>query len=72
MIGLKARWAALAMIVFTAAATILFHNFWDMSGDAFAQNMVHALKNLSILGGLLLVVAGGSGPRSMDGRPATS
>jgi putative oxidoreductase len=60
MLGLKARWGAVLLLFFTAAATVLFHDFWNMSGDAVAQNQVHALKNLSIMGGLLLVVAGGS------------
>jgi putative oxidoreductase len=58
--GFKARWAALVLFVFTAAATVLFHHFWTMTGDAVAQNMVQALKNLSIMGAMLLIFAGGS------------
>ncbi len=69
LLGFKARWGAVALIVFTVAATFFFHNFWDMTGDAYLKNQVHALKNLAILGGLLLVVAGGSRGTSWDGRP---
>lgn len=58
--GFAARWGALILVVFTAAATFYFHNFWEMSGELAAQNQVHALKNLAILGGLLLIVAGGA------------
>jgi putative oxidoreductase len=68
LIGLKARWGALVLIVFTAATIILVHHFWDMSGEAFNSNLIEALKNLSIMGGLLLVVAVGAGPSSMDRR----
>ena len=68
LIGLKARWGALVLIVFTAATIILVHHFWDMSGEAFNSNLTEALKNLSIMGGLLLVVAVGAGPSSMDRR----
>jgi putative oxidoreductase len=68
LIGLKARWAALMLIVFTACTIIFVHHFWDMAGDAFFSNMTEALKNLSIMGGLLLVVAVGSGPTAMDRR----
>ena len=64
LIGLKARWGALVLIVFTAA-TITQH-FWDMSGEAFSSNLTEVLENLSIMGGLLLVVAVGAGPSSMD------
>ena len=68
LIGLKARWGALVLIVFTAATIIFVHHFWDMSGEAFSSNLTEALKNLSIMGGLLLVVAVGAGPSSMDRR----
>jgi len=40
-----------------------------MTGDAYEQNQIQALKNLSIMGALLLIVAVGSGPHSVDGRP---
>ena len=62
LIGLKARWAALVLIVFTACTIIFVHHFWDMQGDALIQNRADALKNLSMIGGLLLVVAVGSTP----------
>jgi uncharacterized membrane protein YphA (DoxX/SURF4 family) len=39
-----------------------------MTGAAFTANLTQALKNLSIIGGLLLVVAVGSGPGAMDRR----
>jgi len=68
LIGLKARWAALVMVVFTAATIFFVHNFWDMTGNAYEQNQIHALKNLSILGALLLIVSAGSGPYSVDNR----
>jgi putative oxidoreductase len=68
LIGLKARWGALVLIVFTAGAIILVHHFWDMSGEAFTANLTDALKNLAIIGGLLLVVAVGSAPSSADRR----
>jgi len=68
LIGLKARWGALGLIVFTACTIIFVHHFWDMEGAAMIANRTEALKNLSIMGGLLLVVAVGSGPSSVDHR----
>jgi len=68
LVGLKARWAALVLTVFTAFTIIFVHHFWDMTGDAFNSNLTEALKNLSIMGGLLLVVAVGSGAGAMDRR----
>jgi uncharacterized membrane protein YphA (DoxX/SURF4 family) len=48
------RGAAFILALFTIAATFLFHDFWNMAGAARDANMVHVLKNLSILGGLLI------------------
>jgi putative oxidoreductase len=68
LIGLKARWAALVLVVYTACTIIFVHHFWDMQGDALIQNRADALKDLSIMGGLLLIVAVGAGPSSVDDR----
>jgi putative oxidoreductase len=70
LIGLWARWAALIMVVFTACTIFFVHNFWFMTGDAYEQNQIHAFKNLSIIGALLLIVSAGSGPYSLDQRRA--
>ena len=37
LIGLKARWAALVLIVFTACTIIFVHHFWDMQGAELIQ-----------------------------------
>jgi len=68
LVGLKARWGALLLVVFSAVIIVFVHHFWDMSGAAFKTDMIEALKYLSIIGGLLLVVAVGSGPGAMDRR----
>jgi putative oxidoreductase len=68
LVGLKARWGALILAVFTACTIIFVHHFWDMDGAALVQNRADALKDLSILGGLLLIVAVGSGPGSVENR----
>ena len=68
LVGLKARWGAALLIIFTALTVVVAHHFWDMTGDAFYANLTQALKNLSMIGGLLLVFAVGSGPSAMDRR----
>ena len=70
VLGWRARWAALALFVFTAFTALVFHNFWAMPADQAANQMVHFLKNISIMGGLLYVMACGSGSMSLDGRKA--
>ncbi len=68
LLGFKARYVALAMFVFTAATIYVGHNFWDMEGQARAMNQTHAMKNLAIMGGFLLLAAFGPGRYSVDGR----
>jgi putative oxidoreductase len=50
-----ARFFAIVLILFVAAATFYYHDFWDMSGADRINNMIHALKNLSLIGALLII-----------------
>jgi putative oxidoreductase len=65
--GYRARWAALVLLVFTAGTIAVSHHFWDMEGLERVRNQTQALKNLAIMGGLLLIAAGGPGRFSLDG-----
>jgi len=67
LFGLWTRRAAFVLGGFLLSATLIFHT---SLGEQ--QQLLHFLKNLSILGGLLLVMAEGSGPLSLDQRPAPS
>lgn len=66
LVGFKARWAALAMAVFTVVITPIFHNYWAAPAAEALAEQTHFLKNLSIIGGMLLVVAFGPGRFSLD------
>ena len=48
------RIAAVLLIVFTAAATFWFHDFWNQTGPEQQNNIAHALKNLSLIGSLIV------------------
>ncbi len=65
MVGYQARVAAAALALFSVVAAVLFHNFWAFSGFEQQAQMANFLKNFSIAGGLLLVVAFGPGARSV-------
>lgn len=66
VVGLKARWAAFLIFLFIIPVSLSFHNFWTMEGAAAAMNKVQFLKNLSIMGGMLMVAAFGPGRYSVD------
>jgi putative oxidoreductase len=50
-----ARFFAIVLILFIAAATFYFHDFWNQTGPDARANLVHALKNLSLVGALLMI-----------------
>jgi putative oxidoreductase len=53
--NIGARAGAVLLILFTIAVTWYFHPFWAMSGPERDTNMIQALKNLSLIGGLLVI-----------------
>jgi putative oxidoreductase len=59
ILGFKTRWGAGALAVFLISATAVFHTQPDQR--------IQLLKNLSILGGLLTVIAHGPGSVSLEG-----
>ncbi|MBI1319271.1 MAG: DoxX family membrane protein [Candidatus Hydrogenedens sp.] len=69
-LGYKARIGALLLIVFLIPATLIFHNFWALEGEAAQMQQIQFMKNLSIFGGLLLVLGRGAGAISIDARTA--
>ena len=64
--GWKTRWAALAFIVFMIVITPIFHGYWAAPPDQMMDQQIHFLKNVSILGGSLLLFAFGPGRYSVD------
>jgi putative oxidoreductase len=61
--GYQTRLVALVLAGFTLATALAFHNnFGDLN------QMIHFLKNIAIIGGLLQVVAFGPGAFSLDER----
>ena len=65
-IGYKARWAALVLAVFTLAAGILFHNYWDVEAAQKMGQQINFWKNIAITGGFLMAYAFGPGRYSVD------
>jgi putative oxidoreductase len=69
LLGYKARFGAFLLLLFLVAATYYFHNFWDMTNpDQQREQMVHFLKNASMMGTMLFIMAVGAGPFSCDAR----
>lgn len=64
--GFKARLGALALFLWMIPVTIVFHNFWAVPADQQMIQQIMFMKNLSIMGAMLYIMAFGSGPMSID------
>ena len=69
VVGWQTRFAALMLLLFMIPVTAVFHNPWAATEAVLAQQqMIHFLKNLAIMGGLLNLLAFGPGSYSLEAR----
>jgi putative oxidoreductase len=69
IVGYKARIGATLLLIFLVLATYFFHDFWkETDPKAVQDQMIQFMKNLSMMGAMLLIVATGPGPFSLDER----
>ena len=64
--GLRTREASLLMVVFVVVATGISHRYWEFADAARRLQESQFFKNLSIIGGFLLLFATGSGRFGLD------
>jgi putative oxidoreductase len=68
-LGLRARIGTFLLMVFLIPTTMLFHDWWslDPADPVYREQAIQFLKNVAILGGLLMVLAFGGGKIGADG-----
>jgi putative oxidoreductase len=59
--GWRTRLAALVVLLFTVIVTMVFHRFWIAPPDQVAVQRLLFMKNVSIMGGLVMLAAFGPG-----------
>ena len=67
ILGYRARLGGWLIVLFLVPVTLTMHNFWTVQDPAAAaMQQIMFEKNLSMLGGALLIAYFGSGPLSLD------
>jgi len=67
LLGYRARFGAFLLLVFLVPVTLVMHRFWGLSDPQLAMmQKAQFMKNLSLIGGALLIMYYGSGPVSLD------
>jgi putative oxidoreductase len=65
-VGAFARPAAVLMALYTLGTSLVEHRFWTIKGADHVEAMENSFKNLSIIGGFLLLAVAGAGKYSID------
>jgi putative oxidoreductase len=69
LLGYRARLGAWLIVLFLIPVTLMLHKFWTVQDPMMAQiQMILFMKNISMLGGALLISQFGAGPFSLDAR----
>lgn len=69
ILGFRARVGASLLLIFLLLATYFFHDFWTLEdAEQGREQMIHFMKNTALMGAMLLIVANGPGPMSLDAR----
>jgi putative oxidoreductase len=67
LLGFKARWGAVLLLLFLVPVTLAMHAFWAVKDPGMAQmQQIMFMKNVAMVGAALIVVHFGSGPLSVD------
>lgn len=67
-LGVFTRPLAFLLALYTIATAFIGHHYWTMGGPERAASMINFYKNVSIMGGLLLLSVTGAGRYSLGGR----
>lgn len=68
VVGFYTRPLAVLLALYTLATAVIGHHYWTMPDAERAANMINFCKNISIVGGLLLLGITGPGRFSLDRR----
>lgn len=72
ILGIWTRPIAVLFAFYTLATALIAHRYWEMTGAAQYGSEINFYKNLSIMGGFLLLYVTGPGRHSVDAHLSVS
>ena len=66
ILGILTRPLALLLALYTLGTALIAHHYWTMAGVEHFENEIQFYKNISIIGGLLVLYVTGAGGYSID------
>jgi putative oxidoreductase len=70
IIGWQTKLAASILFIYLIPVTVMVHNFWAAPPQMHEMQLLNFLKNLGIMGGLLILATRGAGASSVDASPS--
>jgi putative oxidoreductase len=67
VLGVATRYSALLFFLYVLIATVIAHRYWEYPAAAQSAQYFNVLKNIAIMGGLVLLFITGAGRFSLDG-----
>ncbi len=68
LFGFMTSWAAVGLALFSLAAGVIFHAYWNAPEAQHMFQYLNFWKNVTIAGGMLVLAAYGPGSISVDAR----
>ena len=68
LLGVKTRWTAIVMAIFSVVTALFFHKYWSAPDAMKMMQQINFNKNIAIAGGLLALAGFGAGRFSIDKR----
>ncbi len=65
LIGYYSNIGAILLLAYLVPSTIIFYSFWDVPKDVMRIQLINFMKNLAIIGGLLLLIVNKPGKYSV-------
>jgi putative oxidoreductase len=72
IIGWQTKLAAAVQFVYLIFITFMYHNFWVAPPQLHDVQLINFLKNVGIMGGLLILATRGAGASAVDSAPTHS
>jgi len=66
LLGWRARLGSLLLLLFLVPTTYLMHAYWKASIADIQMQQIHFMKNVAIIGGLLILLGSGPGQWAVD------
>ncbi len=72
LLGYRSTFGAMLLLLYWVPVTFLVHDFWNSPKEELRLESILFMKNMAIIGGLLMIVGKGSGRYSMRRLLATT